>query len=226
MRIENVKTYGLEESIKASGYPHKLPSELPSRYMFSEKSVKLHDQDMIRVQNLSRTPIGSGHDNFMQGIVVQANITAPRFWWPEMQRYHFIDIVSSTSTMHTLKKLVAQYEDFLKTLSPATSDVPAYLMDSDFFEENFHPHTSPVVIYESFTIMSEYMDGLKDNEIDMEILKANLPEGLYQTARITTNYRQLKTVYAQRKSHRLHEWRVFCDFIKLLPCSHLITGED
>jgi hypothetical protein len=53
----------------------------------------------------------------------------------------------------------------------------------------------------------------------------NCPTGLKLTAGITTNYRQLKTIYKQRKTHRLKEWRDFCDWIETLPFSDLITGD-
>lgn len=45
----------------------------------------------------------------------------------------------------------------------------------------------------------------------------NIPTGFQLTARMTTNYRQLKTIYYQRKNHRLPEWRDFCSFIETLP---------
>ena len=54
----------------------------------------------------------------------------------------------------------------------------------------------------------------------------NIPSGFEYTARLTTNYRQLKTIYAQRKNHRLPDWHVFCDWIKTLPYSELITQEE
>jgi hypothetical protein len=53
----------------------------------------------------------------------------------------------------------------------------------------------------------------------------NCPTGLKLTAGITTNYRQLKTIYKQRKTHRLKEWRDFCNWIETLPFSDLITGD-
>jgi hypothetical protein len=43
------------------------------------------------------------------------------------------------------------------------------------------------------------------------------PVGLVLTARMTTNYLQLKTIYAQRRTHRLPEWQLFCDWIETLP---------
>lgn len=32
--------------------------------------------------------------------------------------------------------------------------------------------------------------------------------------------------YHQRKNHKLDEWHVFCGWIKTLPYSELITGEE
>ena len=50
----------------------------------------------------------------------------------------------------------------------------------------------------------------------LEILYSN-PCGFKLTAGMTTNYRQLKTIYHQRKTHRLPEWREFCVWIETLP---------
>jgi hypothetical protein len=50
----------------------------------------------------------------------------------------------------------------------------------------------------------------------LEILYSN-PCGFKLTAGMTTNYRQLKTIYHQRKTHRLPEWRELCVWIESLP---------
>ena len=62
---------------------------------------------------------------------------------------------------------------------------------------------------------------------DFKIYKViyNIPSGFEYTARLTTNYRQLKTIYSQRKNHRLPDWRIFCDWIEELPHSEWITGD-
>ena len=56
----------------------------------------------------------------------------------------------------------------------------------------------------------------------LRVLYSN-PCGFKLTAGMTTNYRQLKTIYNQRKTHRLPEWRAFCEWIHTLPMSELIT---
>ena len=59
----------------------------------------------------------------------------------------------------------------------------------------------------------------------LEILYSN-PAGFRLTARMTTNYRQLKTIYHQRKTHRLPEWRAFCDWVETLPNSDFLTDVE
>ena len=59
----------------------------------------------------------------------------------------------------------------------------------------------------------------------LEILYSN-PAGFRITARMTTNYRQLKTIYAQRKTHRLPEWRAFCEWVETLPNASFIVNSD
>lgn len=79
-------------------------------------------------------------------------------------------------------------------------------------------------------ISAEYSLGLQ-RELDNDAREAHLsvlysnPCGFRLTAGMTTNYRQLKTIYAQRRNHRLPEWREFCKWIETLPHSELITGE-
>ena len=68
--------------------------------------------------------------------------------------------------------------------------------------------------------MKEYKEEIKNKYL--EILYNN-PSGFTLTAKMITNYRQLKTIYSQRKNHRLPEWREFCKWIETLPYSELIT---
>ena len=62
------------------------------------------------------------------------------------------------------------------------------------------------------------------NQKYLELLYSN-PAGFRITAKMSTNYRALKTIYHQRKDHSLPEWRAFCEWVKTLPHSEFITGE-
>ena len=142
--------------------------------------------------------MGTGHDVMMQGIIVQFDLTFSNKAWVELQRYHFVDFVSSQSTMHCISKM----------------DIKCMCND----------YVSDTVIAEVERLKEIYLIT-KDSEDYLRLLY-NIPSGFELTARMTTNYRQLKTIYKQRRNHRLPDWHIFCDFIEKLPYSELITGKD
>ena len=55
-------------------------------------------------------------------------------------------------------------------------------------------------------------------------LVASTPCGFILGASMTTNYQQLKTMYMQRRYHKLKEWRVFCEWCLTLPHFAELTG--
>lgn len=182
VRIENVEVYGLDESIKASGYPMKV--DFPETLISDN-----YESDYKRARNLGSTKIGHGHDNFLNGIIVQFDLTIPVKVWTELQRYHFIDFVSSASTMHRIKSM-----DF-----------------SSVYDESVDPRV--------IEIMKELQNNYNNNPTDENFLRLVMtnPNGMTLTARMTTNYRQLKTIHLQRKNHRLPHWRYICKWIETLP---------
>ena len=83
MVIDNVKVYGLEDSIKASKYP------------MSTDISKLNNSITKTVKVLSHADPGSGHDQFLTGIIAQFDLTFSVKAWTEAERYSFLDFVSS-----------------------------------------------------------------------------------------------------------------------------------
>lgn len=175
--ISNVKIYGFDESIKASKYPMSVDIETLSSDITN------------RTVNLASCGMGEGHDNFLNGIIVQFDLTYTVKAWTEAERYHFFDFVSSQSTMHRIAK---------------------FDLDKAYIK-----YVDPRII----AIMKELIADYNENptpEKYLNILYSN-PCGFRLTARMTTNYRQLKTIYHQRKNHRLPEWRAFCRWVESLP---------
>jgi len=196
MEVQNVKVYGIEDSFRASKFP-----------MLSNIDNATTDYTE-RIKSLGTCKHGTGHDNFLNGIITQFDLTLSNKCWVEMQRYHFIDFVSSQSTMHRITSfdLNTSYNEFV---DQRIVDIMA----------------EKVSQYNELKKQLAEDDSLSD-ELErryLEILYSN-PAGFQLTARMTTNYRQLKTIYLQRKHHRLPEWKEFCKFIETLPYSELITG--
>lgn len=182
--VSNWKVYGLEDSVRASKYPMAVNVE--------QCSAEITE----RVRNLAGCEKGSGHDQFLTGIVVQFDLTFSIKAWVEAERYHFLDFVSSQSTMHRITKLdpVRQCNSYVRQ--------------------------------ETITLLRDLIADYNANPTPENYLRVlyNVPVGFRLTARMTTNYRQLKTIYAQRRTHRLPEWREFCTWIETLPYAELITG--
>lgn len=60
------------------------------------------------------------------------------------------------------------------------------------------------------TAFTPYTDPQIIKRLEELQLVYSCPVGLELTARVTTNYRQLKTILKQRHNHKLPEWRAFC----------------
>ena len=104
MQIKNVKVYGLEESIIRSSWPHQIGEPMDFKYEYPQQFTP-DGKDDNRAFKLANTSIGSGHNNFLKGIIVQFDLQYPEYFSPQLQRYHWIDIVSSQSKMHCLTKV-------------------------------------------------------------------------------------------------------------------------
>lgn len=196
--ISNVKVYGLDDSVKGSKYP------------MSVDIATLSSDITDRTINLASSKMGEGHDNFLNGIIVQFDLTYTVKAWTEAERYHFFDFVSSQSTMHRITKfdLDNAYIDYV---DPRVIEIMKEKVD-EYNRIDFEWKTG--LTPQCVEIQQEHIEEMKRRYL--EILYTN-PCGFKLTARMTTNYRQLKTMYYQRKTHRLPEWRVFCQWVETLP---------
>ena len=206
-RIKNTKVYGLEESMVRSGLPMRLGEP---------KTIYRPERDLKRMQKLSNTPLGTGHSNALKGIVVQFDLLYPQYWTPQLQRYHWFDIVSSQSKMHRLTQVKDVKNQCNKYVLPSVVDTTNILIG----------------LYNSDMAGFTYVDSdgsqvfIKNRQELFMYIISNLPMGYEMWMGITTNYLQLKTMYTQRKNHKLPEWKEFCNWIETLPHSYLITGKD
>lgn len=184
--MTNIKVYGLEDSIKRSKYPMSTDIDL------------LNSDITSTINSLATTRIGEGHDNFLNGIIVQFDLTFTVKAWTELQRYHFIDFISSQSTMHRITKFN--------------------------LDEAYIKYTDSRIVEIMKDLVDDYNKSTEEEKKEkyLKVLYSN-PCGMKLTAGMTTNYRQLKTIYKQRKNHKLPEWRIFCKQIEELPHSEWIT---
>ena len=160
------------------------------------RSYDMGDADMDLAKRLIKA--GSSDRKFLRMIHVQADVTAPLYWWKEYDTYKVGTVANSCSTMHTIHK-----KEF-------TSD--------DFSHEHL---LSENVIYFSKTIerlnnaRNKFLET-KDKEYWWQMIQL-LPSSFNQMRTIDLNYETLFSIYYQRKCHKLDEWREFCKWIETLP---------
>ena len=182
--VDNWKVYDLKESVIASGFAMR--TEKP------EYTDEEFEKSLARAMKLAKAGGGSGHSNFRKGIRVSFDIKYPSYFTPELQRYSFMDIVTSSSKMHRLVK-----------------------MDMDAC---FNKYVLPERKAHMKFLIGKYNEN-PSYEMFMTVL-SNCPLGVELFMRCSTNYEQLATIYRQRKNHRLREDWVegFCkEFIEKLP---------
>lgn len=146
------------------------------------------DHLIRRGTRLGHTQIGLAHDKYLRTIHCHFDITAPRYFFQELRTYTHITM-NSQSTMHRIQNM----------------DI----------ERMVNSNVDQRVL----AVFKEYVDAYKANPSEENLLKlkANLPEGFELTSAVDANYASLKTIFAQRRNHRLPEWREFCQWVGELP---------
>ena len=190
--VSDCHVYDLDESVRASKYPMAVDHN------------KANSEITDRTKSLGRTGMGEGHDNFLSGIVVNFDLTITNKMWVEAERYHFFQIVSSQSTMHRISKIGENRDNFDSHVDSRTLSI----LNEKIAEYN---RLSSLATTDDLNVTQKRDELLKEAYLDILM---NVPAGLKLTARISTNYRQLKTIYYQRNNHRLPEWRKFCNWME------------
>ena len=221
LEFSNVKVYDLRESIISCRNAMRL--EAPD-YNSEEEFNKGLDRAKKLVNASKNDSNVKCHDNFLTGIRVSFDMKYTQYISKQFQRYHWFDYVSSSSLMHRITKM-----DFSKCcnkyVSQASIDevtkwvnvynnilnnhIEEYVFDTG--KEKFHTYAYKDTIYTAFMLVI-----------------SNCPMGTELFVRVSTNYKQLQTIYYQRKQHKLHEdYNAFIDMVKSLPyAKELILSED
>ena len=193
-KITNVEIHGLKRAICTAKYPK------------SVDIMSLTDELTKGIKACANCKTGEGHDNFLKGIVVQFDLTFSNKAWVELQRYHFIDFVSSQSTMHKITKFDIK-KQCNRYVDPRIIDIVQEKI-------NEYNRLKSLPVTDDLNTTAKRQNVLE--ELYLEILY-NIPSGFELTAGMTTNYQQLKTIYQQRKHHLLPDWKMFCDWCESLP---------
>ena len=269
LKIENTETYGWEAAVRGMRNPmnswdksdsydgcldkdmfeiFKEDGDIPKNAVWTDDFIKsgctfvMGDSDIALTKKLAKA--GADHRKFMRMITVYCDITAPLYWWKEMDQYRIGQTTNSCSTMHKIHAKEFELDDF------SHEHVIDFFNDTDtsqYIDEhgayNFDSH--PIITLLTTGMKETYFSPLGLLKFNIEMLNKCrnlyletkdkkywwqmiqlLPSSYNQKRTVMLNYEVLANIYKSRKGHRLDEWKTMLDWIETLPYSELITGKE
>ena len=216
---EHGDPYGWEAAVRGMRNPKNSWNRSDS--IFTEGHTELGENDLELMRLLASA--GPDHGKFLRMIGVSCDITGPLYWWKEMDTYKVGTVADSCSTMHKLAAKEFELSDF-----SAEHLTDNCLMALSCVVDMLNHLRGLYLAWDSFpTDQQELFDPNIHCKKDVwwQMIQL-LPSSYNQKRTWTANYAVLRNIYRARKDHKLDEWHMFCDWIKLLPYSELITGEE
>lgn len=171
--------------------------------------LEIGENDLGLMKRLVAT--GTDHSKFLRFLPVVMDITAPLYWWKEFDTYKVGTVANSCSTMHKIHTKRFEREDFSVE----------HILNCD----EHHWMVCMDNIISGMNVAREKYLETKDKKYWWQMIQL-LPSSYNQKRTVMLNYAVLRNMYHARKNHKLDEWRDFCEWIKVLPCSELITMES
>ena len=174
--------------------------------------VKIGNNDHDLMMRLAKG--GSVHAKYRRMITVTCDITAPLYWWKEFDTYKVGTVANSCSTMHKIHAKEFTLDDFSHEKLICGEPIPGRIYSPfEMLEATVH----------NLNICREMFLTTKDKRWWEQMIQL-LPSSYNQKRTVLMNYEVLAGIYPSRKDHKLDEWRKFCEWIKELPYSEIITG--
>lgn len=225
LKIENTEVIGWEAAIRGMRNPKNSWEKSDSHWdyvnqgseyltvdHFGDANFNIGPNDQKLMTNLRNA--GTDHRKFMRMITVYLDITAPLYWWKEFDTYKIGTVANSCSTMHKIHAKEFDVNDFShEHVEELTGD--DYNMSYDF-------------LLRTVDILNYYRKKFLEtgDKVYWWQLIQLLPSSYNQKRTVMLNYEVLANIYKSRHNHKLDEWHTFCDWIKMLPYSELITGKE
>ena len=205
MRFENTAVYNIYNAILGARNPMNSWDKSDSvfkGYNGKIENTPIGKNDLELMQKLIKA--GSEHRKFLRQIFVSVDITAPLYFFKELDTYKVGTVANSTSTMHKLAS------------TPITLDC-FEMGDFTPFIDNFKIDLSWRTVVSYLEQLRQKYNETKDKRYWKELIRL-LPESWLQKRTVTMNYENILNMYRQRKNHKLTEWsKSFCDWVKTLP---------
>ena len=212
IKIENVGVYGFEAAIRGMRNPmnswDRSDSDCKTIIRDNGKYVEdfIGENDLKLMRQLAKS--GPVHAKYRRMITVTCDITAPMFWWAEVDTYKVGTVRNSCSKMHKIHSKELLNEDFS---CEGCREVGSWAT------------LCFVTVQNTCNKLREKYNETKEKKYWRALIEL-LPESYNQRATVQLNYEVLAGMYYWRKDHKLDEWHTFCEWVENLPYSQIITG--
>lgn len=239
IKVENVEVMGWEAAIRGMRNPMNSWEKSDSSFKHDEYSSEyasdfIGENDLTLMKKLRNA--GTDHRKFMRMIIVYMDITAPFYLWKEISTYKVGTVTNSCSTMHKIAEKEFTLDDFshehlaefipgqdLKGWTLEENDMITLPNDLDYGYSSTGILRD--IVIKALNFNRERYLATKDKKYWWQMIQL-LPSSYNQRRTVMLNYEVLANMYRSRKDHKLDEWRTLCEWMKILPYSELITGED
>ena len=218
LTIENAETFGWEAAIRGMRSPKNSWDKSDSCWSSpnengTDKPMYIIGENDLKLMH-TLAAAGQDHGKFLRMIHVQLDVNAPLYWHKEADQYKVGTVTDSCSTMHKIHAKEFDVNDFShEHVEELTGD--DYNMSYDF-------------LLRTVDILNYYRKKFLEtgDKVYWWQLIQLLPSSYNQKRTVMLNYEVLANIYKSRRNHKLDEWHTFCDWIKMLPYSELITGKE
>lgn len=223
IKIENVDVYGWESAIRGMRNPMNSWDNSDSHFDYKNPWSWEHPKNLIPVcigpNDLARmkklVKAGTDHRKFLRMINVTVDITAPLYWWKEFDTYKVGTVRDSCSTMHKITAKEFTADDFSHEHLETTGNTHAKLSVGEY-DILLHPYSLLQITVAVLNSNRNMYLQTKDKKYWWQMIQL-LPSSYNQRATVQLNYEVLLNMYHSRKTHKLDEWRTFCEWIEKLP---------
>lgn len=218
VEIRNVAVYGLDRALNAKANSFSV-GDIDTTVAFDKTDA--NRQWKIATSLGANCEPHQSHDAFLKGILVSFDLRYSQAFTPELQRYHFFEIVMSQSTMHSLHKFMENGLDPYSRYVTDESKAQVRRLYDAYERAQSDLRVADTSNADRVTIQQKRRAAY---EAFMR-LRHNIPGGFEMWETATTNYLQLKTICIQRANHRQREdWNAFIRACFAMPYFCELTG--
>ena len=199
IKVENIDAWGFQGAIRA------LRNPMNSWDKSDSTTAVIGSKDLDLMKRLYKA--GTEHRTYARMIQVSMDITAPLYWWKEMDRYTVGKSQVSCSTMHKIAAKEFELDDFS------------------------HEHLSEYSIYHALEPTIDVLNHQRELYLSdksktwwWQMIQL-LPSSYNQRRTVCMSYETVFKIIKERKGHTLDEWNKLVDTLESLPYVKIITEE-